>query len=57
MKRVYGAELGKYVDQKVKIAGWVHNSRKLEKVNFLTIRDMSGMVQAFLTKAVGGWIS
>ena len=51
MERIYGAELGKYVGQKVKVAGWVYNLRKLGKVNFLTVRDVSGIFQVFLTKA------
>ena len=51
MERIYGAELGKYAGQKVKVAGWVHNLRKLGKVNFLTVRDVSGIFQVFLTKA------
>ena len=49
MERIYGAELGKYASQKVKVAGWVHNLRKLGKVNFLTVRDVSGIFQVFLT--------
>lgn len=51
MERIYGAEIGKYAGQKVKVAGWVHNLRKLGKVNFLTVRDVSGIFQVFLTKA------
>jgi nondiscriminating aspartyl-tRNA synthetase len=51
MERIYGAELSKYVGQKVKVAGWVHNLRKLGKVNFLTVRDVSGIFQVFLTKS------
>jgi nondiscriminating aspartyl-tRNA synthetase len=51
MERIYGAELGTYVDQKVKVAGWVHNIRKLGKVNFLRIRDVSGVFQVFLTES------
>ncbi|MBN1877929.1 MAG: aspartate--tRNA(Asn) ligase [Anaerolineae bacterium] len=51
MERIYGSELGAYIGQKVKVAGWVHNLRKLGKVNFLTLRDVSGIVQVFLTKS------
>jgi len=51
MERIYGSELSNYVDQKVKVAGWAHNLRRLGKVNFLTIRDVSGIFQVFLTES------
>ncbi len=51
MERIYGSELGKHVGEKVKLAGWVHNLRVLGKLNFLTLRDASGIVQVVMTKA------
>jgi nondiscriminating aspartyl-tRNA synthetase len=50
MQRVYGADLGKHVGEEVRVAGWVHNLRALGKVNFLILRDTSGLFQVFLTK-------
>ncbi|HLF25129.1 MAG TPA: aspartate--tRNA(Asn) ligase [Anaerolineae bacterium] len=51
MKRSYGSEIGQHVGARVKLAGWVHNLRALGKVNFLTLRDASGIVQVVLSKA------
>lgn len=50
MERIYASELGEKIGQEVRVAGWVHNLRRLGKVNFLTVRDRSGIFQVFLTK-------
>lgn len=46
--RILAADIGKYQDQKVEVAGWVHRTRDLGKVSFLILRDRSGMVQLVL---------
>ena len=50
MKRVYGTELSEHVGEEVRVAGWIHNLRSMGKVNFLKLRDASGLCQVFLTK-------
>jgi len=35
----------KKADEKVEIAGWVHNLRDLSKVKFIVLRDVSGIIQ------------
>ncbi len=54
MARVYAAEIGKHVGERVQLAGWVHNVRLLGKVNFLVLRDASGTCQALLSRAEAG---
>ncbi len=51
MERIYGVELLKYIGQTVKLAGWVHNLRLLGKVNFLILRDATGLWQVFIAKS------
>ncbi|MBU0492949.1 MAG: aspartate--tRNA(Asn) ligase [Chloroflexi bacterium] len=51
MERVLGSELEHHAGQRVKLAGWVHNLRLLGKVNFLRLRDASGISQVVLTKS------
>ncbi len=51
MERIYGSELRLHMGEKVRLAGWVHNLRALGKLNFLTLRDASGIVQIVMTKA------
>jgi len=35
----------KKIDEKVELAGWVHNVRDLSKVKFIILRDISGIIQ------------
>jgi len=51
MERIYGSEIGKHAGERVRLAGWVHNVRALGKINFLTLRDASGIVQVVMTRA------
>ena len=51
MERIFGSELGQRVGERVRLAGWLHNLRALGKLNFLQLRDASGIVQIVLTKA------
>ncbi|MBO6938909.1 MAG: asparagine--tRNA ligase [Deltaproteobacteria bacterium] len=41
-------DLGKHVDQEVELRGWLYNSRGSKKIQFLEIRDGSGIVQAIV---------
>ena len=43
-------QIGQYSEQTVIIRGWVRHHRKSGKIQFLTIRDGSGELQAILTK-------
>lgn len=45
MKRVMTGSLGSYINNEVKICGWIHRIRNLKKITFLIIRDRSGLVQ------------
>lgn len=49
MKRILAVALEAHVGQIVKIRGWVNNLRALGKVNFLLVRDRSGLVQVVIT--------
>lgn len=42
-------DLRSQVDQQVTVAGWLHKKRLLGGLNFLTIRDRSGIAQALLS--------
>ncbi len=48
MERVLAGELPGMLGQAVKIAGWVHNVRRIGQVNFLLVRDRSGIAQVVL---------
>jgi nondiscriminating aspartyl-tRNA synthetase len=48
--RVLAAEVGCHVGERVTIAGWLHNLRCIGKVNFLLLRDRTGLIQAVLSK-------
>ena len=46
MERIYIKEaFEKKAGEKVKLAGWVHDSRALGKVKFLVLRDITGRIQ------------
>lgn len=48
MKQVYISELKNHVGQAVTIKGWLYNNRSSGKIQFLQIRDGTGMVQGVL---------
>lgn len=45
MKRVLNAETIKYVNQKVKVCGWINSRRDHGKIVFFDLRDRSGILQ------------
>lgn len=46
MQRILAKELKEHINEKIKMAGWVHSIRQLSKVNFLLLRDATGFAQA-----------
>jgi asparaginyl-tRNA synthetase len=44
-------EVGGHVGQQVELRGWLYNKRSSGKLQFLLIRDGSGLVQAVMSKA------
>lgn len=47
-KRILAAELSKYTNQPVTIRGWLNNLRAFGKLNFLILRDRSGLAQVVI---------
>ncbi len=45
MKRILNKETNKYLDKKVKTAGWVDSIRSHGKITFIDLRDVSGILQ------------
>lgn len=52
MKRTMINELSNKINEKVKIAGWVHRIRKLKSFSFLVLRDKTGVVQCVLNNSM-----
>lgn len=46
--RTLTRDLKDYVDQQVTVAGWLHKKRLLGGLNFLTLRDRSGIAQVLV---------
>ena len=49
MTRVLAARLPDHIGQRVSLRGWVHAMRRLGDVNFVVLRDRSGVCQAVVT--------
>jgi nondiscriminating aspartyl-tRNA synthetase len=39
------AQIGAHVGERVRVQGWLHALRKMGEVNFLVIRDRTGLIQ------------
>lgn len=52
MKRLLIEEMGTHVGESVTLKGWVHRKRSLKNIQFLILRDRSGMVQTVIGKDV-----
>ena len=50
MEKIRVNKIENYIDQSVKIDGWVYNSRRSGKIGFLTLRDGFGLVQCIVVK-------
>lgn len=48
MERILSKDLLKYTGQKVFIKGWLHKKRKMGGLNFVLIRDLSGLIQILI---------
>jgi nondiscriminating aspartyl-tRNA synthetase len=50
MKRVLASQLADYVGERVQVMGWLYNLRRLGRVNFLILRDRTGLIQAVIDR-------
>jgi nondiscriminating aspartyl-tRNA synthetase len=48
LERIRTTEAARHVEQRIKLAGWLHALRKLGSLNFLIVRDGFGTFQAVL---------
>ncbi len=46
MERILAEQLLQRIGERVRIMGWLHNLRRLGRVNFVILRDRTGLVQA-----------
>ena len=49
MKRLFASNLSENVGQKVLLKGWLHSIRPLGKINFVIVRDCTGLFQVVLS--------
>lgn len=47
-QRILASDLARHTGEQVRIEGWIHAIRKFGAVNFLVVRDRSGMAQVVL---------
>lgn len=52
MARILIQDLSKYIDQEVTVKGWVQKIRDQKTMQFIIIRDHTGMVQVTLEKSI-----
>lgn len=52
MSRILIRDLGQHIDQVVKIQGWLHKKRLLGGLNFVVVRDRSGVAQSLIEDKV-----
>ncbi len=48
MQRTLARDISSHIDKTITIKGWLHKKRLLGGLNFLTIRDRSGLIQILL---------
>lgn len=53
MEQTYIEDIAQRVGQEVLICGWLYNRRESGKIQFLLIRDGTGLIQTVVTKADG----
>ncbi|MFA5051611.1 MAG: aspartate--tRNA ligase [Patescibacteria group bacterium] len=49
MKRIFVKDTVNHVDKKVRLNGWIHVTRRLGKMVFVELRDVTGIVQVVFT--------
>lgn len=50
VKKIFLSQVKNFINQEVKISGWLFNKRSSGKIQFLQIRDGTGIIQAVLLK-------
>jgi nondiscriminating aspartyl-tRNA synthetase len=48
MQRIIASQLPKFINQTVRVRGWFNNLREVGKINFLILRDRSGLIQVVI---------
>jgi len=51
MQRIFTTETLDKIDKKVKLAGFVHNVRKMGSITFVDLRDKDGLIQVIFDKS------
>ena len=51
MQYVYIEDIANYVGQEVTLRGWLYNKRSSGKIQFLLVRDGTGLIQAVVSRA------
>lgn len=52
MKRTMINKLSNYINEEVKIEGWIHRVKTLKSISFLILRDRTGLVQCVLDNKI-----
>ena len=47
-QRIWTSHVGQHIGERVTLSGWLHNLRRLSNVNFLILRDRTGMAQVVI---------
>ena len=47
---IYIEDIGKYEDKEVTVKGWLYNKRSSGKINFILVRDGTGIIQSVIAK-------
>ncbi len=50
MERILIQQINEKIGKEIKIAGWVHTIRDQGSIKFILIRDITGIIQAVVTK-------
>lgn len=48
VERILTSQLNEHIEERVRLAGWLHQIRRLGGVNFLILRDRAGLAQVVL---------
>jgi nondiscriminating aspartyl-tRNA synthetase len=46
--RIWTSHVGQHIGERVTLSGWLHNLRRLSNINFLILRDRTGMAQVVI---------